>query len=184
MSKQTDIADDAEGLVGQNFTWGPTAGALYVWATDPTMAHANLGTSEETFINCFSFPMLLAIRRGYLTKAVVKRILGDAQKKGDMKAKAFSTAWTRAVWTDWKAIPGSWWRPKRGDLVFFENFVGGLLNHVAISTGKISLVGHSEVISFGEQREAIGPAPVNKTSIELLQQPGHTAVKFLTPTWD
>jgi len=184
MSKATDIADDMEALVGQERYWGPTPGALYEWATDPTMGHEALGGSEETFVNCFGLPMLLAVRRGFLSKPSVKRILGDTLKRGDAKAKAFSTAWNRAVWTDWKAVPGAAWRPARGDLVFFKNFVGGLLNHVAVSTGKTSFLGHSEVISFGEGREAIGRARVNRTSIELLRQEGHTSVRFLTPTWD
>jgi hypothetical protein len=184
MSKATDIADDMEALVGQERYWGPTPGALYEWATDPKMGHETVGTSEEAFINCFGLPMLLAVRRGFLSKPSVKRILGDTLKRGDAKAKAFSTAWNRSVWTDWKAVPGSAWRPARGDLVFFENFVGGLLNHVAVATGKTSFIGHSEVISFGERRDAIGRARINKTSIELLQQEGHTSVRFLTPTWD
>jgi hypothetical protein len=184
MSKATDVADDIEGMVGQSLYWGPTPGALYEWATDPLMNHNVIGQAEESFINCFGLPMLLAVRRGFLSKQSVKRILGDTLKRGNAKATAFSTAWNKAVWTDWKEVPGSVWRPKRGDLVFFENYVGGLLNHVAVSTGKISFIGHSEVISFGERRDAIGQATINKTSIELLRQEGHTSVRFLTPTWD
>ena len=184
MSRATDIADDMEALVSTTLHWGPTPGALYEWATNPRMGHEDIGSSDEFFINCFGLPMLLAVRRGFLSKDSVKRILGDTLKRGEEKAKAFSSAWFKAVWTDWKPFPGSAWRPKRGDLVFFENFVGGLLNHVAVSTGKISFIGHSEVISFGEGRQSIGPARVTKTSIEFLRQEGHTSVRFLTPTWD
>ena len=184
MSKATDIADDIEAMVGQTLYWGPTPGALYEWATAPNMDHIGIGQAEEAFINCFGLPMLLAVRRGFLSKPSVKRILGDTLRRGVEKATAFSSAWNKSVWTDWTAIPGSAWRPSRGDLVFFENFVGGLLNHVAVSTGKISFIGHSEVISFGERRDAIGQAQINKTSIELLQQEGHTSVRYLTPTWD
>jgi len=95
MSKATDIADDMEALVGQERFWGPTPGGLYEWATDAQMGHEAIGTSEETFINCFSLPMLLAVRRGFLSKPSVKRILGDTRNRGDAKAKAFSTAWNK-----------------------------------------------------------------------------------------
>lgn len=46
------------------------------------------------------------------------------------------------------------------------------------------MLGHSEIISFGEGRSTVGPATVNRTSIELVQQTYHTEVKFIAPSWN
>lgn len=186
MTRATDIADDAVLEVGNQYAWAPTHGAIYNWATGGGGAHAGLGVGLVNSINCYSFPILLAIRRGYINPAAALRIFNDIQNAGaGMEAYAFSTSLVATMWTDWKAVPGSYWRPRRGDLVFFEGFPGGLLNHVALSTGNINaLTGHSEVISFGERMAAMGQATVNRTSIELLRQAGHTSVKFIAPSWD
>ena len=186
MSRATDIAADAVLEIGNQYSWAPTHGAIYNWASAGGGAHAVLGTNLVNSINCYSFPMLLAIRRGYINVAAALRIFNDIRTRGaGMEPYAFSTSILATMWTDWKAVPGSYWRPRCGDLVFFEGFPGGLLNHVALSTGIINpLTGHSEVISFGERMAAMGQAIVNRTSIELLRQGGHTSVKFIAPSWD
>lgn len=185
MSRATDIADDAVAEVGNQYYWAPTHGAVYNWARGDDGGVA-LGTVAETSINCYSFPVMLAIRRGYIDQAAALRICNNIRSAGaGMEPYSFSTSWLTTMWTDWKEFPGSYWRPRRGDLVFFEGFPGGLLNHVAVSTGRVnSLTGHSEVVSFGELMAVMGQATVHLTSIELLRQPGHTSVKFMAPSWD
>lgn len=185
MSRATDICGDAVAEVGNRYFWAPTHGAIYNWARGDDGGIA-LGAAVETSINCYSFPMMLAIRRGYVDGAAALRICDGIRLAGaGTEAYAFSTSLLTTMWTDWKEFPGNYWRPRRGDLVFFEGFPGGLLNHVAVSTGRInSLTGHSEVVSFGEGMEVMGQATVRLTSIELLRQQGHTSVKFLVPTWD
>lgn len=185
MSRATDIATDAVNDVGTQYFWAPTHGAIYNWAKAGGGAHAALGNNAENSINCYSFPMMLAIRRGYIDDVAALRIFYNLTQGAAMIPYAFSTSLVATAWTDWKEVPGSFWRPRCGDLVFFEGFPGGLLNHVAVSTGNIHpLTGHSEVISFGERMAAMGQATVNKTTIELLRQVGHTSVKFITPSWD
>ncbi|GAA5441953.1 hypothetical protein Misp06_00114 [Microbulbifer sp. NBRC 101763] len=186
MSRATDIADDAEVDANnhQQYTWGPTDRNITTWGGG-TGPHALLGSPAQP-INCWSYPILLAIRRGYLNRQGALNLVQDLNLKSpSLKPYAFNTSDLTTMWTDWKDFPGSLWRPRRGDLVFFRSFMGGLLNHVAISTGRIHpMLGHSEIISFGEGRSTGGLATVNRTSIELVMQTHHTEVKFIAPSWD
>src|SRR6185369_16512834 len=100
MSKQTDVAQDAEAMVGQQLHWEPTHLALLNWATTAAAPHAALGTTAADAINCYSFPLLLAVRRGFLGKAAVNRILGGTMGAGTAKAYAFTNAWSATLWED------------------------------------------------------------------------------------
>lgn len=186
MSRATDVVADAAGDVGTQYHWAPTPGALYLWAvSDPNAPLAHVGQRVELSINCFAYPMLLAVRRGYLNQNAVRRILGALNSGGDERAKAFSS-WSSALWQDWPAgicgLLGNSWRPRAGDLVFFKGVIGGILGHVALSTGVITATGSSEVITFGEGRTTMGQATVNRSTVEALK-PGYQSVHFIAPNW-
>ncbi|WP_263353018.1 hypothetical protein [Acidicapsa acidisoli] len=183
MSTQADILNDAVADIGQQYYWEPSPNTLYAWATgDIANPAAQLGTTSELAINCYTWPLLLAVNRGYLTKANVKSIIGKTiDNKADKTPYAFTTSSVTQLWTDWKSFPGSWWRPRAGDLVFFEGLIGGLLGHVAISTGNI-VHDESEVISFGHGLTVPQLTAVARTTIERIRT-GYLSIRFLTPSW-
>ena len=184
MSAQANqIAVDAAADVGTEYFWAPfmNAASLYDWATGD-LALDKVGKSKEHSICCFEYPMLLAARRGYLSKDGVKKIIGALMDSG-FNASSFETTWTK-VWNDWPNYPFSapYWRPRRGDLVFYRSEMGGDTNHVVLSLGPNN-ANNIEVISLGEGLQDPAAAKVTRSTVDGLRQDGHTAVKYVAPPW-
>lgn len=184
MSAQSNqIVIDAIADIGTRYYWAPfmNAAALYSWATGDIPIHT-VGANADNPICCFEYPMLLAARRGYLDQQGVRNIIGKLMDSG-FNASSFATAWSK-VWNDWPsfAFSKTYWRPRRGDLVFYSAAVGGDTNHVVLSLGP-NAAGTVEVISFGEGLQNAAPALVTRTTVNALRQKGHTAVKFVSPPW-
>jgi len=184
MSRQTDVADDAiqEAQANTQYHWAPTPGGLYLWTRNECPI-GDVGRRDDTAMNCFAYPMLLAVRRGYLTRDQAARILGDTRRSGDKAAYAFSGSWVTQLWVDRPGVPGDYWRPRKGDLIFFEGIIGGFLAHVALATGGTGAANKgNQCVSFGEGRTTMGQATVNVTTIEALSH-GYRSVRFLSPAW-
>lgn len=182
-AKTNQIILDAESEVGNQYYWAPMSLGLLTWM----QGNCNLnqvGDSEERAICCFDLFFLLAARRGYLEKKDVKSIYNALLfAKANNKASTLG-AKSSVVWKDWPEFifSSTYWRPRRGDLVFFHGMTGGDVNHVVLSCGP-NEASQVEVITFGEGLEKSQKTTVNRSTIKALRQKGHTAVKFVTPAW-
>jgi hypothetical protein len=184
-ARANQIALDAANDVGTQYYWASfmNAGAMYDWATGG-LALNLVGQSEDHAICCFEYPMLLAARRGYLSADDARKIIGALMDSG-FNAESFETTWTK-VWNDWPDFPfsGTYWRPRRGDLVFYRSNtgIGGDTNHVVLSLGPDN-ADNIEVISFGEGLQNPAQAAVTRSTVNGLRQQGHSAVKYVAPPW-
>ncbi|BBM02593.1 hypothetical protein [Microbulbifer sp. GL-2] len=81
MSRAADIADDAEADANNNqqYTWGSIDRNITSWGGG-TGPHALLGSLAQ-YINCCSYPILLAIRRGYLNRQGSLNLVQDLNQK-------------------------------------------------------------------------------------------------------
>jgi cell wall-associated NlpC family hydrolase len=181
-AKSEQVAADALADVATNYHWAPFGGAcsLYDWANGGT-ALGNVGSNAANAICCFEYPMLLAARRGYINQQGVQDIFTRIMKT-NFSASSFATTWTK-LWTDWPsfACSNTYWRPRRGDLVFYAD-QHGELNHVVIALGA-NAAGQIQVVSFGEGLAAPAQAAVNLTTVDALRQAGHISVRFVSPPW-
>jgi hypothetical protein len=190
MSRQTDVILDAEAdaLMARQYHWDPfpnTTG-MDAWARN-AIAVGAVGATGAASICCFDYTMLVAARRGYLSRAQLNGVYHSMIVGGRHDAGVMSYwGYRLSVWRDWSGVPFSYWRPSRGDLVFFSSPIGGDYAHVALACGSNNFAGHAQVISFGEGMAAPGPCPVRRTTIEairLLYGAAVTTVKFTTPLW-
>ncbi len=188
MSKVTTIIEHAErdAASGAQYYWAPfmMAGGISKWMENEISADA-IGKSADAAICCFDYPLMLCIRYGYINVAAMDKIYGDLIKAGQNTSSGALSYWgyKLSVWQDWPGLGGGYWRPRKGDVVFFNAAVGGDLNHVVLACGSTDISKRAKVISFGERLEKPQQTTVNATTVEELKQAGHTAVKFTQPIW-
>ncbi len=177
---------EREAAANTQYYWAPfmTAAGILRWMEKEISANA-IGKSADTAICCFDYPLMLCIRYGYLNSGDLNKIYGNLIKAERNKESGALSYWgyKLSVWQDWAGFPGGYWRPRRGDIVFFNAAVGGDLNHVVLACGAIDVHGRSKVVSFGERLEKPQKTTVSATTVEELKQAGHTTVKFTQPIW-
>jgi hypothetical protein len=183
-TKGNQLSLDAIAEVGNEYYWEPflMATGISNWY-EGTCRLDEVGKSQKNSICCFDFILLLAAKRGYVTKQSVKELYGRIAGWGGAGAQGFGP--DSSLWKDWPGFifSSTYWRPPKGDVVFFESGTGGDLNHVVFSLGP-NTNDAIEVVSFGEELEKPTKAAVTRKTIAQLRQEGHTAVKFLKPFWD
>lgn len=188
MSKVSTIIEHAErdAATGAQYHWAPfmMAGGISRWIENDISADA-IGKSADAAICCFDYPLMLCIQYGYIDAAGMNKIYGDLIKAKQDKTSGALSYWgyKLSVWQDWPGLGGGYWRPRKGDIVFFNAPVGGDLNHVVLACGSTDALNRAKVISFGERLEKAQQTTVNATTVEELKQAGHTTVKFTQPIW-
>jgi len=182
--KGNQLSIDALTDVGSEYYWQPflVANGINNWVDGECQLN-DVGTNEDNSICCFDYILMLAAKRGYVDKKAVKDLYGRIAGWGSAGAKGFGP--NSSLWKDWPGFPFSktYWRPPKGNIVFFESPFGGDLNHVVFSLGPND-INEIEVVSFGEELEAPTRTAVTRKTIAQLRQEGHTAVKFIKPFWD
>ncbi|HEX9983260.1 MAG TPA: hypothetical protein VGF69_08350 [Thermoanaerobaculia bacterium] len=190
MSVKTDnVIQDAEteAALATQYWWAPflTGAGMTGWACN-TVTLGNVGTTAGDAMACFDYPLLLAARRGYVTQAQLLKLYQDLLGTTATQRAGLFSYWgyKLSVWRDWKAIPGSYWRPRRGDLVFFTAAgADGDINHVVLARGSTDVMGRAQVVSFGQSLSTPQSTAVNFSTVEQIKQAGHIAVKFTQPLW-
>ncbi|NVZ61986.1 hypothetical protein HX867_07805 [Pseudomonas gingeri] len=188
MSKSSTIIEHAErdACEGKKYNWAPftVGGGIGQWLVD-IIGPEEIGQSAEAPICCFEYPLLLCIKNELISKATMQKIFnGIINNTKHQKSGALSYwGYKLSVWQDWSGFPKNYWRPRRGDIVFFNEPRAGDLNHVVLACGTIDSVKNANVISFGAGLEVPQVATVVATTIENLKQKGHASVKFTQPIW-
>ncbi len=205
MTNREKIIQRAErdAMVRKKYFWQTASGSIGIHlCANGVISDNEIGMQAGRSINCFDYFLMLCIQEKVMSINKVKEIylktrgvnynLNLERAAGVFSKHYYSTG----VWKDWPLehslfgfgqyiFSKDYWRPKRGDLVFFNkkgSSSGGDFYHVALACGKEK----ARVISFGHKMKRSGPVEtvVEEISIgEIKSSEKGIVVKFTDPAW-
>jgi hypothetical protein len=187
-----------DAKIGQQYFWAPGGGpkGIHLWLSG-YCSEAEIGQDSTKAISCYEYFLMLCIQEKVIDKNKIKDIYWKCTNSGNNNRAAGALSknfYSLGVWKDWPTFgnfrplnyftPKNYWRPRRGDLVFFNNKEwGGDFYHVALACGREN---KATVISFGDSQTSgrSQRVPVKEVAIGFLQsQVRGVVVKFANPVW-